>query len=143
MQRTDTKSEDQIKIKTLCEYLFFDQYQDTSTFPRFEQCFQPLFNNVTLSMENVFKDICGEKKKYITYKRFAKAYLAHLNNKDPSPDSKIFFTTLLTKILKEEKSFVGKTTENSYTFSTVKSCKKRQRLFLDFFMKVLYSQLDF
>ena len=126
MQRTDTKSEDQIKIKTLCEYLFFDQYQDTSTFPRFEQCFQPLFNNVTLSMENVFKDICGEKKKYITYKRFAKAYLAHLNNKDPSPDSKIFFTTLLTKILKEEKSFVGKTTENSYTFSTVKSCKKRQ-----------------
>ena len=79
MQRTDTKSEDQIKIKTLCEYLFFDQFQETATFPRFEQCFQPLFNNVTISMETVFKDICGEKKKYI-----------------------------------------------NYTFSTVKSCKKRE-----------------
>ena len=126
MQRTETKSEDQIKIKTLCEYLFFDQFQDTATFPRFEQCFQPLFNNVTLSMETVFKDICGEKKKYITYKRFAKAYLHHLNGKDPSNDTKTFFTVLLSKILKEEKSFVGKTTENSYSFSTVKSCKKRQ-----------------
>jgi hypothetical protein len=51
------------KIKTICEFLFFDQYQDTATFPRFEQCFQPLFNNISISMETVFKDICGEKKK--------------------------------------------------------------------------------
>ena len=126
MQRTDTKSEDQIKIKTLCEYLFFDQFQDTATFPRFEQCFQPLFNNITISMETVFKDICGEKKKYITYNRFAKAYLNHINGRDASSDSKTFFSNLITKILKEEKTFVGKTTENSYTFSTFKSCKKRE-----------------
>ena len=90
MQRTDTRSEDQLKIKTLCEYLFFDQFQDTATFPRFEQCFQPLFNNVNISMETVFKDICGEKKKYINYNRFAKAYVNHLNGKDVSPDTKRF-----------------------------------------------------
>ena len=126
MQRTETNSEDQIKIKTICEYLFFDQYQDTATFPRFEQCFQPLFNNVSLSIETVFKDIVGEKRKYINYKRFARAYLNHLNNQDPSNDSKIFFDTLLTKIMKEEKSFIGNSIENSYSFSTVKSCKKRQ-----------------
>ena len=36
MQRSDTRSEDQLKIKTLCEYLFFDQFQDTATFPRFD-----------------------------------------------------------------------------------------------------------
>ena len=126
MQGTDTKSDDQTKIKTLCEYLFFDQFQDTATFPRFEQCFQPLFSNVPISMETVFKDICGEKKKYITYKRFAKAYLNHLNGKKASPDTKTFFTTLLTKILKEEKTFVGQTTEKCLTFSTTKSCKNRQ-----------------
>ena len=126
MQRTDTKSEDQIKIKTLCEYLFFDQFQDTATFPRFEQCFQPLFNNITISMETVFKDICGEKKKYITYNRFAKAYLNHINGRDASSDTNTFFSSLITKILKEEKTFVGKTTENSYNFSTFKSCKKRE-----------------
>ena len=70
--------DEEIKLKTICEYLFFDQYQDTATFPRFEQCFQPLFNNLSISMETVFKDICGEKKKYINYKRFTKAYLNHL-----------------------------------------------------------------
>ena len=126
MQNEELKEEDQIKIKTICEYIFFDQYQDTATFPRFEQCFQPLFNNISISIETVFKDICGEKKKYINYKRFAKAYLNHLNDSDPSNDTKIFFDTLLTKILKKPKSFIGKSIENSYSFSTVKSCKKRQ-----------------
>jgi hypothetical protein len=126
MQRADTRSEDQLKIKTLCEYLFFDQFQDTATFPRFEQCFQPLFNKVNISMEVVFKDICGEKKKYITYKRFARAYINHLNGQDPSNDSKTFFTLLLTKILKDENTYVGQSQENSYIFSTVKTCKKRQ-----------------
>ena len=99
--------DEEIKLKTICEYLFFDQYQDTATFPRFEQCFQPLFNNLSISMETVFKDICGEKKKYINYKRFTKAYLNHLNNKDPSNDTKIFFDTLLTKIIR--KNFYWKT----------------------------------
>ena len=126
MQGTEINIEDQIKIKTLCEYLFFDQYQDTATFPRFEQCFQPLFNKISLSIEKVFKDICGEKKKYINYKRFARAYLNHKNNQDPSNDTKIFFDSLLTKIMKPEKSFIGKPIENCNSFSTVKSCKKRQ-----------------
>ena len=34
------------KIKTICEFLFFDQYQETASFNRFEKCFQPLFNNI-------------------------------------------------------------------------------------------------
>ena len=126
MQNEELKEEDQIQLKTICEYMFFDQYQDTATFPRFEQCFQPLFNNISISIETVFKDICGEKKKYINFKRFAKAYLNHLNNSDPSNDSKIFFDTLFSKILKGPKSLIGKSIENSYSFSTVKSCKKRQ-----------------
>ena len=60
-------------IKTVCEFLFFDQYEEAATFSRFEKCFQPLFNNIDISFENVFKEICGEKKKYITYSRFSKA----------------------------------------------------------------------
>ena len=126
MQRTETTSEEQIKIKTILEYILFDQYQDTATFTRFEQCFQPLFNNITISMEKVFKDIVGEKRKYINYNRFAKAFLQYQNNQSPSPDSKTFFDTLLNKILKPEKTFVGKNIEQSLVFSTAKSCKKRE-----------------
>ena len=117
---------DQIKIKTLCDFLFFDQFQDTATFPRFEQCFQPLFNNIkNISMETVFKDICGPKKKYITYKRFAKAYLNHKNGKDNSEDIKLFFDKLLNWILKDDNSFIGKTNQNMYSFSTKKISKTR------------------
>ena len=42
---------DEMKIKTLCEFLFFDHFQETASFLRFEQCFQPLFNNVKISIK--------------------------------------------------------------------------------------------
>jgi hypothetical protein len=93
---------DEMKIKTLCDFLFFDQFQETATFLRFEQCFQPLFNNVKISIQAIFKDICGPKKKYITYKRFSKAYRNHINGNDISQDTKLFFDKLFNSILKEE-----------------------------------------
>ena len=125
MRRKSIKNDEQIKILTLCEYLFFDQYRDYARFLRFEKCFQPLFNNVNISLEKVFKDICGPKKKYITYKRFKNAYLKHIIGKDVSKDTNIFFDKLFNSILKTEKSFIGKNTENAYSFSTIKSCRKR------------------
>ena len=126
MRRKSIKNDEQIKILTLCEYLFFDQYRDYARFLRFEKCFQPLFNNVNISLEKVFKDICGPKKKYITYKRFKNAYLKHIIGKDVSKDTNIFFDKLFNSILKTEKSFIGKNTENAYSFSTIKSCRKRE-----------------
>ena len=91
MKRLNSSNEDQIKIKTLCEFLFPDQFIETATFNRFELCFQPLFNNINISLDNVFKYICGEKKKYITYKRFSKAYLEFTKGKCQSKDTEKFF----------------------------------------------------
>ena len=128
MSDFESENESQIKIKTICEFLFFDQFHDNATFPRFEQCFQPLFNNLNISMETIFKEICGPKKKYITYKRFAKAYLNHMEGKNKSVDTETFFDTLFDTILKDENTYVGKNTENAYTFSTVKTCKNRENV---------------
>ena len=50
------------KLKTLCEFLFFDLYQDWATYERFEKCFQPLFNNIEINLYNTFVSIVGEKK---------------------------------------------------------------------------------
>ena len=124
----DSENENQTKIKTICEFLFFDQYQDNATFSRFEVCFQPLFNNIDISMERIFKDICGPKKKYITYKRFAWAFLKHIEGKDKSEDTKKFFDLLFKSILKEENTFVGQNTEKAYSFSTIKTCKNRENI---------------
>ena len=112
-----------IKIKTICEFLFFDKYKDTATFQRFKQCFQPLFNNINISLKTVFKEICGPKKKYITYKRLRRAFLNYKNNKSISEDSQLFFKKLFNSILKDEKSYIGKDIENAYVFTTIRICK--------------------
>ena len=126
----DQNSEEQIKIKTICDFLFFDQYQDNASFLRFEKCFQPLFNNINISCEKVFNDICDTKKKYITYKRFAKAYLNFKNKKNLSEDTYKFFETLFNSILKKEKECVGGVKEKIYSFSTKTTSSKRNYITL-------------
>ena len=121
----ELNEENQIIIKTICDFLFFDQYQDSSSFITFEKCFQPLFNNIQISLEKVFKEICGNNKKYITYKRFAKAYIDFMNKKDFSDDSKTFFDLLLNKIIKIKETSIGKAEINTYSYSTKKTSSKR------------------
>jgi hypothetical protein len=55
--------EEEFKIKTICEFLFFDQYTDYVTYTRFEQCFQPLLNDINISTDKIFKEIAGKQKK--------------------------------------------------------------------------------
>ena len=127
MSQLGLSPEEDIQLKTICEYLFFDQFKDYVSYNRFEQCFQPLFNNIPISMDKVFKSICGEKKKYLNYQRFINSYLLYKSN-DPNivPDLKVFFETLLNSILKKDNSFVGKPQEKTLSFTTPKACKKRE-----------------
>ena len=127
MSQLGLSPEEEIQLKTISEYLFFDQFKDYVTYNRFEQCFQPLFNNISISMDKVFKSICGEKKKYINYQRLINSYLLYKNN-DPKivPDLKVFFDTLFNSILKKDHSFVGKPQEKTLSFTTPKACKKRE-----------------
>ena len=105
--------EEEIKLKTLCEFLFLDLYQNWATYERFERCFQPLFNNIEINLYKAFIEIVGEKKKYITYPRFVNAYLKYLsikeNNKmiENNYDLYIFFDKTLNDILKGIDSYVG------------------------------------
>ena len=48
MKTLDSNYQDQTNIKTLCEFLFSDQFIENATFNRFELCFQPLFNNIEI-----------------------------------------------------------------------------------------------
>ena len=133
MTKLELSQEEEIQIKTICEYLFFDEFTDYATYNRFEQCFQPLFNNVKISLDKVFRIICGEKRKYINYKRFINSYLLYKED-DPKDskldqDLKIFFEKIFTSILiKEENSPIGKPQENAYIFSTPKTCKNRDSI---------------
>ena len=127
MSKLGLSPEEENKLKTISEYLFFDQFKDYTTYNRFEQCFQPLFNNIPISMDKVFKNIVGDKKKYINYQRLVNSYILCKNN-DPkiTPDLKTFFEKLFNSILKNENTFVGKPQEKTFNFTTPKACKKRE-----------------
>ena len=121
--------EEEFKIKTICEFLFFDQYTDYATYTRFEQCFQPLLNDINISTDKIFKEIAGKQKKYITYKRFIESYLSNKNKtRIFSKDSRSFFEILMTSIIHDNNSPIGNPKEKVLTFSTTKS--NRNRLFI-------------
>ena len=84
-----------------------------------------------------------KKKKYITYKRFAKAYLEFANGRCQSKDAETFFEILIYNILKLD-GYIGVLRENQnledksedglrenlnkflYFFSNKRSCKKKR-----------------
>ena len=119
------------KIETILDFLLFDQYTYYISFSRFEQCFQPLFptiKNNSINLFNIFKEICGPKKKYITIDRFINSYISYKKfpNSTSSKEIKIFYDILFSKILKESNTSIGKPKNNCYNYSTIKSCKNRE-----------------
>ena len=120
---------EEIQLKTICEYLFFDQFKDYASFPRFEKCFQPLLNSTNIPLDIVFKEICGPKKKYITYPRFVSAYKKYKSGKLTN-DTKYFFQKLLTNILLIDNYSRGESPEECFHYSTKISNSKRSYISL-------------
>ena len=105
--------EEKIKLKTLCEFAFCGLQSYTTTYERFEKCFQPLFNdNIKINLYEAYISMIGEKKKYLTYPRFVNAYLKYKEIKEKkledNNDLYIFFSNIFEKILKGIDGFVGK-----------------------------------
>ena len=115
-------AEEEEKLRTICEFLFFDHLKTEATFPRFEQCFQPLFPDSELSMLDIFTEIAGKKRKYITFPRIITAF----QNRAQSKNLSVFFDRLLNTILQKENAFVGKERERCLNYSTLITCRKRQ-----------------
>ena len=129
MSKLGLSPEEDLNLKTIAEYLFFDEYKDYVTYNRFEQCFQPLFNDTKISIDKVFKSIVGEKKKYLNYPRLVHAFLEYKNNSQSTiPDLKIFFEKIFGSILQKENAFIGKPQEKTFNFCTPKACKRRECL---------------
>ena len=116
--------EEQIKINTICDYLFFDQFSETATYLRFERCFQPLFaEEANMELDDLFQEICGYKKKYLNYKRFVSSYLKYKEDKT-SKELKAFYDKLFNSIL--SKDSIGEFEGGRLTFSTRKANRNRE-----------------
>ena len=115
-------------IRMLCDYLFVDRVKDMATFPRFEQCFGPLFNDENnFILSDVFKEICGDKKKYITFRRMISALLKWKSKKSKNNSFNHFMDSLFNIIIKKRNEVVGELKENGQIFST-QNCSGRKAI---------------
>ena len=99
-----------------------------ATFQRFEQCFGPLVQSLNISLSKVYKEICGEKKKYITFRRLISSYLKYKNTpRNTSIDFKKFFSFVFNNLIKHEKEYIGTKLKKSSKYSTA-NCKKKKAI---------------
>lgn len=90
-----------LKLKIFMEFLLPDLRTNKCSFRRFDMVVQLVQNPNNFESLTIFKDIVGEKRKYITYKRLKDAYLAFRSNaKGKSLQFKNFFSHLFNTVLK-------------------------------------------
>ena len=107
------------KIAMICDYLVLDRFQDKSSFLRFERCFGPLFSKEKPEfLYEVFQEMCGVKKKYLTYGRLISAYLLWKSKMSKNENFNKFMSLLFNKIIKTNNEAVGTPVEGGRVFST-------------------------
>ena len=114
------------RIKTLSEYLFMDQYQDTAAYPRFEECFGAFCLEKTIDLPKVFKSLCGKRRKYLTFRRLLISYNQWKNNaKKSNQDFTKFMDLVNNNLLKKPGESIGKIVDKSINYNTNNSQHKK------------------
>jgi len=89
------------KLKVFSDFLLFDYHSELLSFKRFEECMIGLTRQLNLNLSEIFFEICGNDKKYLTFQRLVKAFLAYKTN-DPkySLNFRNFFSFIFKDLLK-------------------------------------------
>ena len=110
------------KIKNVLNYLFFDQYRDMASFPRFEECLSLLVPNKDIDFQETFSDIIGEKHKYLTFRRMLRAFFrVEQGGKKVKESTKKLFDILFKGAIKGEGDFIGEKKEGATKFHSQNS----------------------
>ena len=107
------------KISMICDYLVVDHFHDVSSFIRLERCFGPFFTKEASNfLPEVHKEICGPKKKYITYGRLIAAYAKWKSKSSTNESFNKFMDLVFGDMIKSQEEVVGKLVEGGRIFST-------------------------
>ena len=114
------------KIKTISEYLFMDQYHDSASYPRFEECFGAFCLGKSIDLPKVFKSLCGKKRKYITFRRLIISFNQWKNNsKKQNQDFTKFMDLIYNSLLKKPGESIGKISDKAINYNTNNSQHKK------------------
>jgi len=107
------------KIAMVCDYLVVDRFTDISSFPRFEMCFGPLLNTQNSDfLFDAFTEICGLKRKYISFGRLISSYLKWKSKSSTNKNFNKFMDILYNKMIKTNDQVIGVPVEGGRVFST-------------------------
>ena len=107
------------KIAMVCDYLILDRFHDISSFLRLEKCFGPFFAKESPDfLPDVFKEICGEKKKYISFARLILAYTKWKSKSSTNENFNKFMNIVFCDMIKTQDEVIGKIVEGGRIFST-------------------------
>ena len=110
---------DLAKISMICDYLVVDRFHDISSFVRFERCFGLFFpNEPSEFLPEVFREICGEKKKYITFGRLILAYIKWISKSSTNENFNKFMDLVFGDMIKTQNEVIGQLVEGGRVFST-------------------------
>ena len=114
------------KISMICDYLILDRFSDISSFLRFEKCFGPLFSKQNKNfLADVFQEICGPKKKYITFGRLILTYTKWKSNSSNNENFNKFMKTVFDDMVQTKDKGIGNLGEGGMIFNT-KNTRGRQ-----------------
>ena len=117
--RIDLTEEELRKIKTISEYLFMDQYQDTAAYPRFEECFGAFCLEKSIDLPKVYKTLCGRRRKYITFRRLISSFNQWKKNPNKfNADSSKFMDLIYNNLLKKSGESVGVIADKAICYNT-------------------------
>ena len=124
--KIDLTEEELNSIKTISEFLFMDQYQDTAAYPRFEECFGPFCLEKSIDLPKVFKTLCGRKRKYITFRRLISSFNQWKKNPNKyNEDCTKFMELVYKNLLKKPNETVGKIVDKAVCYNTNNSEHKK------------------
>ena len=124
--KIDLTDEELNSIKTISEYLFMDQYQDTAAYPRFEECFGAFCLEKSIDLPKVYKTLCGRRRKYITFRRLIMSYNQWEKNRVKYNEECTKFMELVYKnLLKNPGDNVGKIVDKAICYNTNNSEYKK------------------
>ena len=107
------------KIAMVCDYLILDHFQEVSSFLRLEQCFGPFFSKESPDfLPSVFQEICGPKKKYITFGRLISAYAKWKSKSSTNENFNKFMNLVFGDMIKTQNEVIGKLVQGGRIFST-------------------------
>ena len=113
-------------IQILFDFLFYDQTKYYASYSRFEECFS--FLQLQLNLFEIFKEIIGLNKKYLTIPRFINKYLEYKTGKSKlSFPLKKFFVFIMNSLIKDWKVQHAGFELNNPTYSS-NNCENYNRL---------------